>query len=56
MTHDRSQTSIDTLRQRQLEAANRVRRQLNELEAAELDFERATRKLQEAIQNDTEAA
>ncbi len=55
MADDHSRT-LDTLRQRRREAADRVRQLLNKLEAAELDFERATRKLQEAIENDSEAA
>ncbi len=56
MTDDHAHEIIDHLRQRRRVAADRVRQLLNELEVAELEFECATRELQQAIENDSEAA
>ena len=51
-----SQPTIDELKDRRRQTAEQVRYLLHELESAELEFERATRELQQALEKDPEAA
>ncbi len=51
-----SQRTIEDLKERRRRAAEQVRYLLHELEAAEVEFEEATRELQKALDRDPEAA
>ena len=57
MQHEQhSQPTLDELKRRRREAAERVRYILHELEAAEREFNRATQALREAFGKDYDAA